>query len=180
MKVLYILISVIVLTTLTGCGTTPSDYANTQPAFDLKKFFSGNLKGWGLVSDYRGKVIQRFTVDMEGRWNDNKGELYELFSYQNGDTQERTWFLEKKENGVNFGTASDVVGEAVGQQEGFAFYWKYDLIINTEKRELKVHLQDWLYQIDQDSVISKAKIKKFGIPVGEVIVFILKEEKNYE
>lgn len=177
MKFLYILVTTVVLISLNGCGTTPSDYSNTTPEFDLKDFFNGDLKGWGLVSDYRGKVIQRFTVDMEGRWDGNKGELYELFSYQNGDTQERTWFLEKKENGINIGTASDVIGEAAGQQHGFAFYWKYDLLIDTESTRLKVQLQDWLYQIDQDSVISKAKIKKFGVSVGEVIVFILKEEQ---
>lgn len=177
MKFLNILAAIFVLTILFGCETTPSDYSNTSPEFDLKQFFTGDLKGWGLVSDYRGKVTQRFTVDMEGSWNGDKGELYELFSFQNGDTQERTWILEKKENGINIGTANDVIGEAVGQQNGYAFYWEYDLLINTETRNLKVQLQDWLYQINQDAIISKAKIKKFGFPVGEVIVFILREEK---
>ena len=122
MKLLNILVAIVVLTTLFGCGTTPSDYSNTSPEFDLKQFFTGDLKGWGLVSDYRGKVTQRFTVDMKGSWNGDKGELYELFSFQNGDTQERTWILEKKENGINIGTANDVIGEAVGQQNGYAFY----------------------------------------------------------
>ena len=177
MKIKTILICSFLLVGFYGCGTTPTDYRNTQPEFDLKNFFSGNLKGWGLVTDYRGKVVRRFSVDMQGQWDGNQGELYELFSYQDGSTQERTWYLEKKDNGINIGTASDVVGEAAGQQQGFAFYWTYDLLIDTEGRQLKVKLKDWLYQIDQNSIISKAAIKKFGIPVGEVIVFILKEEQ---
>ena len=177
MKLANICLLGLALLLTTGCGTTPTDYIDTSPEFDLKEFFSGDLKGWGLVTNYRGKVARRFTVDLEGRWSGNNGELYELFSYQDGTTQERTWILEKKANGINIGTAGDVIGDAVGEQQGFAFYWKYNLLIDLEDKQVKVHLQDWIYQIDQNSVISKAKIKKFGIPVGEVIVFILKEEQ---
>lgn len=163
---------------LYGCGTTPVDYKNTSPEFDLKDFFTGELKGWGYVKNYQGKVTKRFVVDLTGTWENNKGVLYELFTYQDGSTQERTWYLTKQENNINTGTASDVVGEAKGTQEGFAFKWNYDLLFESEGKQIQVHLQDWIYQIDENAVISQAAIKKFGIKVGEVIVFILKEEKN--
>ena len=163
---------------IVGCAANLPDYQNSQPEFDLKEFFTGDLKGWGLVSDYRGKVTRRFTVDMVGRWEGNRGELYELFTYQDGSSQERTWFLEQRDNGTSIGTAADVVGDAVGDANGFAFYWEYDLLIDTDEKQLKVRLTDWLYQIDSDALISQGKVSKFGLPVGEVIVFILKQESR--
>ncbi len=166
----------IVLTLLLGCSTATIDYKGTKPEFDLKEYFTGELKGWGLIKNYKGKVTKRFSVDMTGTWDDNEGVLYELFTYQDGTTQERTWYLTKKENNINIGTASDVVGEASGEQHGFAFNWNYDLLFESEGSEIQVHLKDWLYQIDDSALISEAKIKKFGINVGEVIVFILKQD----
>jgi hypothetical protein len=172
---LYV-ISFLVVTLLFGCSTTTLGYKDTQPEFDLKEYFTGELKGWGLIKNYQGKVTKRFTVDMTGTWENNKGVLYELFTYQDGTTQERTWYLTKQENNINTGTASDVVGEASGTQQGFAFNWNYDLLFESDGSQIQVHLQDWLYQVDDKAVISEAKIKKFGVNVGEVIVFILKQD----
>lgn len=161
---------------LFGCSTTTLDYQDTTPEFDLKEYFTGELKGWGLIKNYQGKVTKRFSVDMTGTWTGNKGVLYELFTYQDGSTQERTWYLTKQENNINTGTASDVVGEASGIQQGFAFNWNYNLLFESDGSQIQVHLQDWLYQVDDNAVISEAKIKKFGVTVGEVIVFILKQD----
>ena len=168
--------TIVIILILFGCSTTSIDYEDTQPEFDLKTFFSGDLKGWGLIKNINGKVTKRFTVDMNGSWDGDKGVLYELFKYQDGTTQERTWYLNKQANNINTGTASDVIGTAKGTQEGFAFNWDYDLLVETSGKQIQVHLQDWLYQVDDDALISEAKIKKFGINVGEVIIFILKQD----
>lgn len=175
-KRLKISVALILIFVLFGCSTTPDDYKDTQPEFDLKEFFTGDLKGWGLIKNYNGKVTKRFTVDMTGTWENNKGVLYELFKYQDGSTQERTWYLNKEGNNINTGTASDVVGTAKGTQEGFAFNWTYDLLFESDEKQIQVHLKDWLYQVDENALISEATIKKFGINVGEVIVFILKQD----
>ena len=163
---------------LLGCSSSIKDYQDTTPEFDLKTFFTGDLIAWGLVKNYQNKVTQRFTVEMTGTWQDNKGELYELFTYQNGKTQERTWYLEKHADGISTGTANDVVGQASGQQHGFVFNWNYDLLFDSEGETIQVHLDDWLYQIDQNAIINQTTIQKFGIDVGEVIVFILKQDKS--
>lgn len=163
---------------LFGCGTSPKDYQDATPEFDLKTFFNGDLIGWGLVKNYQNKVTKRFTVDMKGTWQSNRGELYEFFKYQDGSTQERTWHFVTHDGGISTGTANDVVGEASGLQQGFAFNWNYDLLYESEDKQIKIHLKDWLYQVDKNVVISQAKIKKFGIEVGEVIVVILKQDTN--
>jgi hypothetical protein len=164
--------------TLLACSTTIKEYENTEPEFDLQNFFTGELKGWGLVKNWQGKVTQRFSVELSGEWKQNKGRLYELFKYSDGRTQERIWLLEQLDNGVSIGRANDVVGEAKGQQSGFAFNWAYQLLIDTEDGSLEVNLDDWIYQIDNDALVSEAQIKKFGINVGEVLVFIVKQDKK--
>jgi len=173
-----LLLAVALCLPLFACTTSIKDYENSEPEFDLQLFFTGELKGWGLVKNWKGEVTQRFSVDLDGKWEQNKGTLYELFKYSDGRAQERIWKLESLDNGASIGRANDVVGEAKGQQSGFAFNWSYTLLIDTEGSSLEVSLDDWIYQIDSDAVVSEAKIKKFGINVGEVLVFIVKQDKN--
>lgn len=163
---------------LLACGSSIKDYQSAEPEFDLQTFFTGDLIGWGLIKNYEDKVTRRFTVEMTGTWENNKGKLYELFTYADGTLQERTWHLTTHADGLSSGTAGDVVGVANGEQQGFAFNWNYDLLFEADNEEIQVHLKDWLYQIDENAVISQAKIKKFGIEVGEVIVFILKQDSK--
>ena len=170
-----ILLSIFIFA-LSSCSSSLKDYQNTTPEFDLKNYFTGDLKGWGLVKNWRGQVTQRFSVVMNGEWNDNKGRLYELFTYSDGKTQERIWHLEKQQQGISIGHANDVIGTAQGMQSGFAFNWSYQLEVETKDGPINVNLNDWLYQIDDDALVSEAQIQKFGINVGEVLVFIVKQE----
>ena len=174
-KARYLLL-LLLITSLSACTNTLQEYQSTSPEFDLKDYFTGDLKGWGLVKNWKGEVTERFSVDLNGSWNENKGRLYELFTYADGRTQERTWLLEKRLDGTSIGTADDVIGTAIGSQSGFAFNWTYELLIDTENGQINVTLNDWLYQIDNQALVSEAQIKKFGINVGEVLVFIVKKE----
>ena len=175
LKRLRTALTIVIAVLLGACGTTLDDYAHTMPAFDLRTFFTGELKGWGLVKNRWGKVTQRFSVDMRADWQGNNGELYELFKYSDGKIQQRTWHLVSHADGSSTGDASDVVGQARGRQMGFAFHWSYQLRVDTDDGQLQVTLDDWLYQIDQQAVVSQAQIRKFGVRVGEVLVFIVKQ-----
>nr|WP_315981508.1 DUF3833 family protein [Aliamphritea spongicola] len=42
-------------------------------------FFSGQLKATGVVEDYRGKVIRRFSADINGYWQGNQGCWMSVF-----------------------------------------------------------------------------------------------------
>lgn len=168
----------ILVITLTSCSSSLKDYENTTPEFDLKDYFTGELEGWGLVKNWKGEVTQRFSVDLSGTWDNNQGRLYELFTYADGRTQERIWNLQKKDNKTSIGTANDVIGMAEGTQAGFAFNWTYQLRIDTQDGPINVTLNDWLYQINNEALVSEAQIKKFGLNVGEVLVFIVKQEQE--
>ena len=168
----------LLLLALTSCSTSVKDYQNTSPEFDLENYFTGDLKGWGLVKNWKGEVTERFSVTLNGSWEQNKGRLYELFTYADGRTQERIWRLEKLADGVSIGRADDVIGIAQGTQSGFAFNWSYELQIETKDGPINVTLNDWLYQIDNEALVSEAQIKKFGLNVGEVLVFIIKQDAS--
>lgn len=158
---------------LTGCGASLDDYRGQGPNWDLARFFNGKLVAHGLVTDRSGEVTSRFRVEMVGRWQDGKGELFEQFYFDDGRQQTRTWFLSKGADGHWRGTASDVVGGAVGKTEGFALNWRYQLdLVLPDEQVVRVSFDDWMYLLDEDRLINRAEISKFGIHLGEVILYI--------
>ena len=82
---------------LTGCGDTGlSIYKDTLPKADIKEYFTGHIKAWGIVQDWRGRVVNRFDVNMVGTWSGDTGTLQEEFTYYDGKKQHRTWTITKR------------------------------------------------------------------------------------
>ena len=50
-------------------------YQDTSPKADIQTYFNGPIKAWGIIQDWRGRVISRFDVDMVGEWKGNTGTL---------------------------------------------------------------------------------------------------------
>ena len=69
-------------------------------------------------------------------------------------------------------------GEAVGKTEGFALNWRYQLdLALPDESVVRVSFDDWMYLLDDDRLINRAKISKFGIYLGEVILYIERFEQ---
>ncbi|MCY9812986.1 DUF3833 domain-containing protein [Aeromonas caviae] len=163
---------------LSGCGAGLDDYRGSRPGWDLARFFNGKLVAHGLVTDRSGEVTSRFRVEMQGNWREGKGELFEQFYFDDGRRQTRTWFLSKGADGHWRGTAADVVGEAVGKSAGFALNWRYQLDLALPDGEVvRVSFDDWMYLLDEDRLVNRAAISKFGIHLGEVILYIERLER---
>jgi len=161
--------------TLFACSNQSiSDYQSTTPEFDLKTFFNGPLQAKGVVLDRSGTVTRRFTVEMVGSWQQNQGKLEEWFVFDDGEKSERTWIINKIQDGSYTGRAGDIVGEAQGESAGFALHWDYQLDLLVDGCTYRVTFDDWLYQIDEQVVINRSYIKKWGFTVGEVILVISK------
>jgi len=166
---------VVVAITLWGCSTQIEDYKGEQPALKLEEFFNGDLVAYGMVQDYSGKVIQRFKADLQGTWNGNNGVLDEQFYYADGTTQERIWRITKTGENTYEGRADDVADVAVGTTAGNVLNWSYTLIIQRDGEPFEVKLDDWLYLVDEDNMINRTKMYKFGIEVGEITLYIGKK-----
>lgn len=165
--------------TLSGCSFAPkpSDYFQETPVLDLQTYFNGTVDGWGVIKNRSGRVTKRFTVVMKCSWTGTIGILDEDFTFSDGTTQKRVWTVVK--NGDHYtGTAPDVRDLAVGRASGNALNWKYTLAIPWEGIEVGVNFDDWMYLTDSNNMISVAKMSKFGIDLGEVIINFRKREPS--
>lgn len=151
-------------------------YTNTKPAFAPETYFNGPIKAWGMVQDRTGRVRERFDVDMVGTWNGNVGTLEEDFTYySDGHKQRRVWTITKLPDGTYKGTASDVKVDAVGENSGSAMRWKYVLELPVGGKVYDVALDDWMFQMNDGVLINRSYIKKFGVRVADLIIFMQKQ-----
>jgi hypothetical protein len=155
------------------------DYQQTTPTLDLATFFDGKLTAAGVVQDFSGKVTRKFTVTMEAHWVDSpegkQGVINEWFIYDDGEKQTRVWNITDKGNGLYEGTANDILGIAQGESRGSALRWRYDMILPVDGSEYEVHFDDWMFLVDEQTIINKSDIIKFGITVAQVTLMISKQ-----
>ncbi len=156
---------------LTACASpTPADYAAQQPTLDLRQYFNGKLLAHGIVTDRGGKVTQRFTVALTGSWQGDEGTLDEQFSYADGRREQRIWKLTRASDGRYTGRAADVLGEARGQAAGNALNWRYTLLLPVDGRTWEIDFDDWMFLVDDQVMLNRAVMSKFGIRLGEVLL----------
>jgi len=153
---------------LAACATIDvGQYANEKPPLDLAQYFSGTVDGWGMFQDRSGAVVRRFTVRIDCTWQGNEGTLDEHFEYADGTTQNRVWKLVKDGNRYT-GTAADVVGTAQGAASGNALRWNYVLALPVDGKTWNMDMDDWMYLIDERTMLNRTTMSKFGFRVGEI------------
>ncbi|MEL0242466.1 MAG: DUF3833 family protein, partial [Pelagibacteraceae bacterium] len=83
----------------------------------------------------------------------------------------------KDQNNPNFytGYADGVIGTASGSVSGNAFNWKYGFKLKVGSSTLNVKFDDWMFLQEDGYLINIAKVKKFGITLGRVILFFEKK-----
>lgn len=147
-------------------------YEGKTPKIDVRTFFNGDLEGWGTFFDYSGSPTSHFTIRLKGTWVNDKGILEEWFEFDNGRKLERKWDLSMTDDKHFVGKASDVIGDAHGTQMGNAIHSLYTLQISPT---LKLFMDDWIYEVAPGVVLNRVKLKKFGIPVGEMVIVMKKK-----
>lgn len=154
---------------LAGCAAPEvTEYAREQPVLDMRAYFNGRVDGWGLFTDRSGKVVKRFTVAMDCRWNGDEGVLDEDFTYSDGTKQRRIWRVRKLADGRYVGRADDVVGEASGQASGNTLRWNYTLALSVQGRTWHVQMDDWMHLVDSEVLLNRTAMSKFGVHLGDV------------
>jgi len=161
---------------ISACGTTIEDYRDTTPPLVLERYFDGTIDAWGMFQNRSGKVIKRFHVVIDARWDGPTGTLDEHFTYDDGSTQRRVWTLTAHGDGRYTGTAGDVVGEAEGQARGSAFRWRYVMSLPVDGTVYQVDFDDWMYLVDDTTLLNRSEMSKFGIRLGEVTLSFRKRE----
>ncbi len=160
------------LALLGGCaGPDVGQYAAERPALDLQRYFAGRTHAWGMFQSRSGEVQKRFRVQIDAHGAGDQLVLDEHFVYSDGTTQERRWSLRRSADGIWHGTAPDVRGEALGRIAGNALNWRYTLNLPVGDRSYDLDFDDWMYLIDEATLVNRARVSKFGIEVGQVTLF---------
>jgi hypothetical protein len=134
---------------------------------NIKNFFLGKSKGSGVITIF-GKVQGIFKVEMLGRMQGSELILTENFTYNSGNKQQRQWnFTFSNNDETIIGTANDIIGKAKGFQKNNIVQLKYRLKI--EDKNLTLNFTDRLWFVDENTLLNKASIHKFGIKIGEIV-----------
>ena len=66
-------------------------------------------------------------------------------------------------------------GFAEGQVNGNAFNWKYKVDLKVDGSTWNVCFDDWMYLMDEDTLINRSSMTKFGVEWGQVTLFFRRQ-----
>jgi Protein of unknown function (DUF3833) len=152
----------------------PRDFAASGPAFDLHQHLKGPILCEGVIYGPLGRVSSRFVADMLGTWDGNTGTLAETFRYDSGAVQERCWTLRVDDTGTIRADAPDLVGTGHGTQQGSAVQMRYRIKLDASAGGHVLDVIDWMYLMENGTIMNRSQFRKFGFPVAELIATIRK------
>lgn len=150
-----------VLVFVAGLALSPASARD----FSLESYFSGKTSAVGSFSAING-VKRKFTVDLVGKWNGKTLKLVEDFVYDNGERDRKTWYFEKIAKDKYRGTREDVVGETLVTLTGDTARFTYLVNLDAKNKRNRVRFHDKMVLQDDGTVLNKALVTKFGVPVA--------------
>ncbi|WP_218110630.1 DUF3833 domain-containing protein [Ostreibacterium oceani] len=178
MKIKVLLMSITALISACFGDIKGEQYDTEQPKLELSAYFDGPIKAWGIIQDRSGNITTRFDVEIIGQWQGDQGILDETFRFYDGKVQTRRWEITKID-GLNYvGTAGDIIGEAKGKAHGNAVYWTYTMDVPVDDTHYRLKFDDWMWLMNDDVLINRSYMKKFGITVAELTIFMQKQSNE--
>lgn len=177
-KIQHLVVLVITSFMLAACSISidGENYRTQEPKFDIEQFFVGKVTAWGIVQNRSGEIVQRFEVNIDGRMENGNLILDESFKYSVGDgPAKRVWTLSQNADGTYTGIANDIAEEATGTSYGNAFNFNYEMDLAVDGSTYRVNFDDWFWGLDDNNMINRSYIKKFGIVMAEVTIFMQKQ-----
>lgn len=147
----------------------PKDYAAEQPLVDLPTLLRGEYRAHGLIFDYTGRANTRFTATIVGTFDEAGGTLAERFAYEGSNTVDtREWQIRFTGPETFTATAADVEGPAEGVVAGNAIRMAYRLRLPERAGGHVLDVVDWLYVMEDGTIINRSDMRKFGIKAAEL------------
>ena len=160
-----------------ACSQTPTlnDAPLSSKKLHLEDFFTGKTTAYGQFQDRFGRVRRRFVVEIQGEWDGKNLTLIEDFLYADGSSEQRIWTLQKRGKNSWFGTAKGVEGTAYGEERNDTFNWKYSFNLQSKEGVTRVDFDDWMWLLADKRLLNRAYVSKYGINIGEVIIYFEKK-----
>lgn len=148
---------------------SPDDYAGQGPEFDIRQRLNGPIASEGVIYGPTGRVAARFVAEMHATWDGETGTMTEHFRYDSGAAQDRSWVLKVGPHGRITATAPDLVGEGRGVQKGAGVMLRYTIRLPESSGGHALQVTDWMYLMENGSIINRSEFRKFGIRVAELV-----------
>ena len=132
----------------------------------LESFFAGRTVGDGLFVNSWTKSERRFQVVIDGTWDGHVLLLSEVYAYDNGLCERKSWRLLQTSPGTFTGTYDDTIGTASIWSEGSAVRLRYRLRL----AGIALAFDETMALRDDGCVIDRARVTKWGVPVGRLEV----------
>ena len=139
-------------------------------SFNMAEYFDGHTRAWGMFESITGKIKRSFVADIDGRWDGDEFLLAESFTFADGETETRVWSLRFNEDGTFQARCADTPTPVKGVMNAMRSDLTYSMALNVGGKRLTLSFSDLFYQIDESTVLNRARVKKFGIPVGQVLI----------
>ncbi|MGR3483799.1 MAG: DUF3833 family protein [Paracoccaceae bacterium] len=137
------------------------------PVFDLRRDLSGDMVCDGVIYGPLGRVVSRFTADVDVAWDGNRGVMRERFVYDSGTRHERSWVLTVGSDGAITAQADDAAG--AGQQAGSAVRMTYRIRLLPQAGGHLLDVTDWMYMTPSGVIVNRSQFRKFGFMVAELV-----------
>ncbi len=153
------------------CSTSLSE------AFVPENFFIGDIEATGVFIDRFGFVRRRFNVAITGKKTAFGFVLDENFLFDDGEQETRHWKIKKSGHNTYIGICDDVCGQAHGKLTGSHLSWQYYFNLKMFNRKIKVKFEDVMIQQTPSIMLNNAKIKKYGLLLGEIFISFTKADQ---
>ena len=149
-----------------------------SPPLRLEDYFAGHSRAWGMFEDRFGNLQRQFEVEAEGSWDGQTLVLVEDFHYSDGQTEKRTWRIEKIDDVSYRSQADGMIGQAEGRIEANTLGWHYTFSLDVGQSTWRVRLDDWIVRLSDDVLVYRSKVSKFGVRLGQVTMVFLRDPNN--
>jgi len=177
MKRLLMVGIVIVALGVVGCaGKDIKSFEGAEPKFRPEQFFDGHVRAWGYSENRFGSINQWFEADFHGETNGDTLTMHEELRYSDGRVIERDWTVVKQSDHEYTVRATDMVGEGKALAYGNAVQWKYYLNVSIGGSKWTLWFDDWMFKRDDNTMIDRATISKYGLTLGRANIYFRKLE----
>ena len=169
--VLAIALPAMALVGLAACSAPlpVSHFAGDGPEMDPVTFFTGHLHSWGVMENRSGDPTERIETDCVGEPEGADGlHMVQRLTFGDGRVQTRDWHMRRVAPHRFDATANDMVGTAHGEAAGRAFHWGWSVLARPGNPLTEVTLDQWMYLLDDGSVLNRSSISKLGVQLAQV------------
>jgi len=134
----------------------------------LENFFSGPMRAEGSFVNAWSRSRRGIVIDMVPAWDGKLLSLDERFVYSDGETDHKTWRLEKTGPGTYAGTREDMIGTGRVWTDGRTVRLNYVLML----MGIGFDFDETMILRDDGSVLARSTVRKWGLMIGRVELVI--------